>query len=230
MRNDLIRRLIGMNPKAGSATSAARSPRPPSPPAVAQWSGPPSALSRFGRQIERSPCVPSSLLSMMAVNARPRPLAIVLALLLTAMLVGCERYALDRQMEELCKKDGGVTVYETVSLPGRYWDWANRVALGPSTADRSTDENRDVRVRAIADGQYELITDSLTLVDGDTMKGNGKLVRIEQRVVRTRDSKLLGMSVHYNRRGGDFIVIGHPSASSCPSPSPQVLSLFTRED
>lgn len=39
--------------------------------------------------------------------------------MVTAMLAlaGCERWALDQQMEELCKKDGGIRVYETVTLP-----------------------------------------------------------------------------------------------------------------
>lgn len=38
------------------------------------------------------------------------------ALLLSLGLAGCERWELDRQMEELCRKDGGVKVYEAVTL------------------------------------------------------------------------------------------------------------------
>ena len=38
------------------------------------------------------------------------------------LLSGCEKFALDRQMEELCKKDGGVKVYETVTLPPEMFD------------------------------------------------------------------------------------------------------------
>ena len=38
---------------------------------------------------------------------------------LTTALAGCERWSLDRQMEELCKKDGGIKVYETVTLPAK---------------------------------------------------------------------------------------------------------------
>lgn len=37
---------------------------------------------------------------------------------LTVVLGGCERWALDRQMEEMCRKDGGVKVYEKVRDPG----------------------------------------------------------------------------------------------------------------
>ncbi len=37
-------------------------------------------------------------------------------------LSGCEKFALDRQMEELCKKDGGVKIYETVTLPASMFD------------------------------------------------------------------------------------------------------------
>lgn len=39
-----------------------------------------------------------------------------------ASLAGCEKYALDRQMAELCKKDGGLEVYETVTLPRSAFD------------------------------------------------------------------------------------------------------------
>jgi len=38
------------------------------------------------------------------------------------VLTGCEKFALDRQMEDLCKKDGGVKVYETVTLPASMFD------------------------------------------------------------------------------------------------------------
>ena len=39
-----------------------------------------------------------------------------------ALISGCEKFELDRQMEELCKKDGGVRVYETVKLPPELFD------------------------------------------------------------------------------------------------------------
>jgi hypothetical protein len=174
--------------------------------------------------------VTTNLPCALTVNVRLRAAASVVALVLTVMLAGCERYSLDRQMEELCKKDGGVTVYEKVSLPAHHWDWANRVTLGMPSLDLAADENRDMRSQDIADGQYQLITDRLTLKDGDPMKGQGVLARTEQRVVRTKDNKVLGVAVSYGRVGGDFIVIGHWSSATCPMPAPRVLALFTREN
>ena len=57
-------------------------------------------------------------------------IATIVAMLVT--LSGCERYALNRQMEELCKKDGGVKIYETVTLsPTEYeaiWKYAGTAA------------------------------------------------------------------------------------------------------
>ena len=38
-------------------------------------------------------------------------------LLLVLLLAGCEKHRLDEQVKELCAKDGGVKVYETVTLP-----------------------------------------------------------------------------------------------------------------
>ena len=47
----------------------------------------------------------------------------VLFVLLAAVAIsGCEKYALDRQMEELCKKDGGVRIFEHVKLPANRFD------------------------------------------------------------------------------------------------------------
>lgn len=46
---------------------------------------------------------------------------------LLASLTGCEKAALDRQVMELCAKDGGVTVYETVPLTPELLDWAGRI-------------------------------------------------------------------------------------------------------
>ena len=38
-------------------------------------------------------------------------------LLLVLLLAGCEKHRLDEQVKELCAKDGGVRIYETVTLP-----------------------------------------------------------------------------------------------------------------
>jgi len=46
-----------------------------------------------------------------------RGLVLGLATLGATLLAGCEKHDLDKRMGELCRKNGGVTVYETVRLP-----------------------------------------------------------------------------------------------------------------
>lgn len=51
------------------------------------------------------------------MNQRKLFLLILVLTVFIPTLNGCEKYALDRQMRELCEKDGGTKVYETVILP-----------------------------------------------------------------------------------------------------------------
>ena len=130
--------------------------------------------------------------------------------LLTILLTGCgEKYALDRQMEELCKKDGGVKIYETVELPAEMFD-----ELGNLKAKKYVRKNDDYIVQ-IAD-VYENSSESTEIKKGDPLKGEGRLTRIHSTVVRTSDKKLLAEMVEYNRAGGDLFVIGHHTQSHCP--------------
>lgn len=66
-------------------------------------------------------------------NAHVRRMtATLVSILLVATLAGCEKYELDRQMEALCKKDGGVRVYEKVHLPMNLFDTTGRLITGPA--------------------------------------------------------------------------------------------------
>jgi hypothetical protein len=128
------------------------------------------------------------------------------SMLMLALLSGCEKYALDRQMEELCKKDGGVKVYETVTLPPEMFDqWGNPF---PEWGTRTL-ENR-------LGPDFLLITDKATLKNGEPLKGDGRLTRYTEKIYRRADGKLLGEAVEYGRSGGDFIVIEHPTSKHCP--------------
>ena len=124
------------------------------------------------------------------------------------LVTGCEKFELDRQMEELCKKDGGVRVYETVKLPPEMFDqngdpfpgWQGRKSedrLGPEYLVQRTEK---------------------ILKDGEPLKGQGRLIRIERQVIRRSDGRLLGTTVFYGRSGGDFIAYPHPTNKGCPSP------------
>jgi hypothetical protein len=124
-----------------------------------------------------------------------------------ASLVGCERYALDRQMEELCKKDGGIKVYETITLsPAEYDKLLKYVTIAKTQEDIFGPDYR-----------YVWISEALVGKDADPEKGQGRLTRNYLKIYRRSDGKLLGEAVTYGRSGGDGFTFGfHPSSKVCP--------------
>ena len=131
----------------------------------------------------------------------------VITLIGMSLLSGCEKWQLDRQMEELCKKDGGVRVYETVKLP-------------PEMFDQSGDPFPGWRGRPSSErlgNDYEYLFGVEYLVKGDPLKGQGELMRFHIQIIRRADIKLMGESVSYGRSGGDFIAFPHPTSKGCPA-------------
>jgi hypothetical protein len=129
---------------------------------------------------------------------------------LTGLLVslsGCERYALDRQMEELCKKDGGVKVYETVTLSQTQYQ---RVLSFVVQTPLDEEDYYGPEFRYVSERQY------LHGKDGDAQKGKGELVRWYSALYRARDNKLLGEAVWYARKGGDLTTFPFgPTDNAC---------------
>lgn len=143
-----------------------------------------------------------------------------------ALLGGCERWALDRQMEELCKKDGGIKVYETVTLPASdFSQWGEPMGRYIHTAkseeDRLGPDYRYVTERKFIVGNLQTRADH----------GEGTLVRWHFSVYRRADNKLLGEEVRYHRGGGDGFTFGfQPSGQSCPVLKTALdLQVFIRE-
>jgi hypothetical protein len=122
-------------------------------------------------------------------------------------LAGCERYSLDRQMEELCKKDGGIKVYETVTLPPEMFDQNGDPFPGWRARPESLRLGTD----------YRVVREAVEIKQGDPLKGEGRLTRFHAKVVRNADNKILGEGVLYARSGGDLIVVDHYSSKFCPS-------------
>ena len=145
---------------------------------------------------------------------------IATTLLIAAFLSGCgEKDEADKQMLELCAKDGGVKIYETVTLPksqfdkwgmprGRNWDGSNF----PSTLDP----------------EYSYSYLSEFLKRGDPLKGEVQLTKNIQEIHRQSDRKLLAESITYGRSGGDpYIALalgGHPSGKLCPVPAKNLIA------
>ena len=120
---------------------------------------------------------------------------------------GCEKFALDRQMEELCKTDGGVKVYETVTLPPDAFDqWGDPF---PGWRGRKPEDRLGPDYRYVVERTY--------LKSGDPLKGEGRLTRYGIKIYRNADGKLMGEAIFYGRSGGDFIAYAHPTSESCPA-------------
>ncbi|MCU7837982.1 MAG: hypothetical protein KZQ94_01235 [Candidatus Thiodiazotropha sp. (ex Troendleina suluensis)] len=122
----------------------------------------------------------------------------------------------DTQVMEMCEKDGGVTVYETVELPVEMfnrWDQPNfyhptkgENALGPEYAFKQNIHY---------------------------YRHKPTVMRFNSEVVRHSDDKLLGRSIVYKRSGGDLSGFWHPSSYICPERAGEVdlfMKIFIRRN
>lgn len=111
----------------------------------------------------------------------------------------------DYRVREMCEKDGGNTTYEKVNISRaqfQTWGGIGDVLGIPSESDNRKDipffrRSRDETLRI----------------------GNPQLVRLETDFVRRSDEKLMGKSVHYFRRDGDFPSWAHESSFGCSVPT-----------
>lgn len=151
-------------------------------------------------------------------------ITIALQILCLPTLCGCEKWQLDRQMEELCNKDSGMKVYETVKLSALEFD---------------SNGNKRWYYRGSATVRSELLGPDYRYVELDEtiagFRGNiekGYLNKSTTRVVRKSDERVLGESVSYYRVGGDgvtSILHWHPSSKRCPTQKTDLVnSIFTK--
>ena len=126
-------------------------------------------------------------------------LAAGIAIVLTPALIsnGVKAYY-DGQVRELCAKDGGVRVYETVKLPAEKFNQWGQVRIPSKQAARPDDEY-----------SYESSTNHLK-------NGNPEIWQSQYKVYRQVDRKLLGESLGYARRGGDLPGPWNESSFGCP--------------
>ena len=144
-------------------------------------------------------------------SAVRKALCIVFVALASLILAGCERWALDRQMEALCKKDGGVKVYETVTLPASEFSNVGQPLARYSKLATTEEESLGPEYR------YTSRREVLAGATANPERGEGRLVRVYWAINRRSDGKLLGEQVEYRRIGGDMFTFGfHPSSAACP--------------
>lgn len=142
-----------------------------------------------------------------------------LAALSLISLAGCERWELDRQMEALCKKDGGVKVYETVTLPAS--EFSN---IGQPLA-RFAQQAQSIEDHLGPEYRYTWQEDMLVGAMAKPEKGDGQLIRLHISIFRRSDGHLLGESISYSRSGGDGFTFGfQPSGNHCPQPRVDVIN------
>lgn len=117
------------------------------------------------------------------------------------LLAGCEKARLDEQVRELCAKDGGIKVYETVTLPRERFDKYGEVPIP---------EKRLAKPSA----EYFYVWDIHNI-----KSGSPSLKRNHFKLFRRSDEKLMGEGIGYVRSGGDLPGPWHESAFHCPDPS-----------
>lgn len=116
----------------------------------------------------------------------------------------------DRQVKEMCEKDGGIKIYEHVSLSqfSRYVDRDGNVRIPLKTTERLSGaflweaKPDDIFYR---ESHLELIRSKDPTVGKSHIK-----------VIRKVDKKLLGEGLFYGRSGGDFPSFAFPSSFTCP--------------
>ncbi len=109
-----------------------------------------------------------------------------------------EKWLADRQVRELCAKDGGVRVYETVTLPAERFDkWGNV---------------------NIPNKQYAKPTDEYYFESEDRYLKQNKprVLKIQTRIVRQQDGKVIGESIRYARTGGELPGPWVGTSFTCP--------------
>ena len=107
----------------------------------------------------------------------------------------------DAKVRELCAKDGGVKVYETVTLPAEMFDkWGMANFYRPTQGENAL-------------GTDYLFKNETSFIRND----NPKIWRDQYQLVRRKDGKLLGEAVSYSRQGGDLPGPWHASSFGCPA-------------
>jgi hypothetical protein len=124
--------------------------------------------------------------------------------------MGCttpSQWKADALVDELCAKDGGIKVYETITLPKeRFNEYGQLIGLGVTYAGDT---------QALPE-YYIYIEDTLISPYTSGQFGGLSVTRHRQQIYRKSDHKLLGEQIMYSRAGGDVIVIDVPSGHHCP--------------
>lgn len=136
-----------------------------------------------------------------------KKLGLILAAILL-LLTGCEKARIDQQVKELCAKDGGIKVYETVKLPpDKFNQWGQPNFYRPTQQENALGPDyiyKWERQYIVRRGEPALNPDELAAA------------RDWIQIIRKSDKKILGEVVRYYRAGGDLPGPWMPSSYECP--------------
>jgi hypothetical protein len=114
----------------------------------------------------------------------------------------------DAMVRELCAKDGGIKVYETVKLAADRFDEYGNPTFG---SGRMPSPKRNMK----PSDEYFYTWDTTWIIP-ETSVAALAVWRNHQRLFKVADGKLMGEAISYSRRGGDPIGPWHPSHFGCP--------------
>lgn len=124
------------------------------------------------------------------------------------MLFGCEQARVDARMEELCKIDGGMKIYEKITLPKEDFDQGG--------------------VPILFNGWNQSQSGYMFVSKFEKLKSNKPtLSKTTTSIIRERDGKPLGTYIYYTRIGGLMPTLGPDSAKNCPSNARESVFLKT---
>lgn len=113
-----------------------------------------------------------------------------------------KKWQADKLVDQLCAKDGGIIIYETVKLPADRFSKFGEIYV-PKRGATLTRE-------------YYYTSDTQWIIPEAIKFGNLDLRRVNIKLYRAIDGKLLAESIGYSRRGGEvYFLPSHPSHYNC---------------
>jgi hypothetical protein len=116
----------------------------------------------------------------------------------------------DAKVKEMCNKDGGVTIYERVSVP--------KIDLERGVLPVGADGQIGISLGALAHPDAPIYGER---TETYLREGNPVVSRIEWKFVRRSDQKTVATSISYMRGGGDVPSPSQPSSFRCPDSEKQ---------
>ena len=110
-----------------------------------------------------------------------------------------EKDRLDEEVRQLCAKDGGIKVYEQVTMPPEMFDKFGVIILPDAT------DTQPLGSQFVLEEETKFYR-----------TGSPSLRREHAKIIRNSDRRVLGEFTSYHRVGGDLIGPWHDSTFACP--------------